>query len=380
MRHSIRLDVPHEIIAICSALHRVGREAYPVGGCVRDVLLKMEPKDWDVATSAELEVCLATLSNISGCVEVKPTGEHFPVCRIRFESGNEYEVATFRKDEGKGKETTFEYGTIEDDVKRRDLTINAMFYDLNTQEIVDLVGGYEDLQNKIIRFVGDPTKRIVEDPSRVQRAIRMSIRFDFTIEERSKIAIHQLGREIVSEKVWGKDKVAFERVMIEFNKAAEGDVSTYFEMLKEFDMIPQFLPGLQLEQSQLNFSDIRLIMASILRNEDPRKIRKVLVETCKWPDYSARAISFLVESLNFKGTNVAKLLKSFDSTKLTTDDVKIFSERFMSSDLSKMVTCATTYKETISGDDLLKQGLSGKALGDKKVELEDAEFLKFCNI
>jgi hypothetical protein len=145
-------------------------------------------------------------------------------------------------------------------------------------------------------------------------------------------------------------------------------------------MLDQFFPNLSLEKTEFLFSDIRLIVAALLRNEDVRKVKKILVETCKWPHEKVKAVCFLIESLSFTGVNVARLLKSYESTFLTTDLVKEFSSRFLDQNRVQILTKATLYTETISGDDLLAQGFSGKSLGDKKVELEDAEFAKFCAI
>lgn len=378
MRHPIKIKLPKEVSLICELLHSLGLEAYPVGGCVRDVALHLRPKDWDIATSADLETCLLELSKLSGCIDVKQTGENFPVCRIRFETGNEYEIATFRKDAGIGKETTFSYATIEEDVKRRDLTINSLFYDIQTSEIVDLVGGYDDLNNRTIRFVGEPSKRITEDASRVQRAIRMAIRFNFTIEDNSKNALRVLGKNIVSEEIWGKNRVAFERVFTEFTKAEEHDISQYFSMLNEYDILDQFFPNLLLEKTMYKFTDLRMVIASLLKFENQNKIKKVLVDTCRWPHHIVRDINFLIEILSFKGFNIAKFVKSYEHTQLTTEDITIFSRTLLDAETSRIVTLATTYKQIISGDILLQLGYSGKDLGIKQVELEDKSFQVFC--
>lgn len=378
MRQQVAMEIPQEVMSICSILTKSSYMAYPVGGCVRDVVMGKKPKDWDIATSAPLATTLELLSNIQDCIEIKPTGESFPVCRIRFSNGNEYEIATFRKDKGRGKNTSFEYGTIEDDVARRDLTINAMFYDIEKSEIVDLVGGLTDLKEGIIRFVGDPKERIFEDPSRVQRAIRMAIRFDFEIETASKKAIIEYGNQIVSKEVWGEDRIPFERVYAEFIKAADNDIATYFETLDDYGILDQFFPNLNLTKTHFKFNDIRLIAAALLREEDPKKVRHTLIEICKWPSPKAKAVSTLIESLKFTGKNVAKMVKSFEGTYLMPDSVATFVEVFLQQHEAHMVKRACVYIEQISGDDLLKEGFTGKKLGEKKVELEDAKFAIFC--
>jgi poly(A) polymerase len=168
-------------------------EAYFVGGAVRDLLLGKAPKDFDLTTNATPEQILATPGFLKSTF--KDTAQAYAVTRVRLQhpdseqEGDAYvemEIATFRKDIDAHlgrKETKVELAVqLETDVMRRDLTINALALDPINNQLVDYVGGLEDLRQGIIRFVGDPAERIREDPLRILRAIRFRHRFGFTYD------------------------------------------------------------------------------------------------------------------------------------------------------------------------------------------------------
>lgn len=375
MRKAVEIKIPNNVLKICAELKKHGFVAYPVGGCVRDVLMSKEPKDWDIATSAPLEASMQLLSKVEGLKEIKPTGESFPVCRARFENFEEYEVATFRKDEGKGKETTSVYGTIEDDVRRRDLTINALFYDVDTKEVVDLVGGIEDLEKGLIRFVGEAKDRIEEDKLRVLRAVRMASRFGFSFDEVSRKAM--FGLNIIEGK--SGQSVPFERVILEFESAEkQTKICQYFEMLFRMELVEQFFPNLKLNKPK-QFDKLTHSVASMLIGNEPEKLTKTLIEKCKWSRPSARAIVFLIEVLKFEGHDVSRFLKAKEISTLLKDEIVDFVSVYVSEKQLKIIEALCDYEETVSGDDLLKMGYSGAELGRVKKEMEDKKFKEFCH-
>lgn len=366
----MKITVPQEVLSICQSLKRVGHVAYPVGGCVRDCILGSDPSDWDVATSAPIEISLFVLKSLSGVKEVVPTGDSFPVCRAKFVSGNEYEIATFRKDSGLGKNTTSIYGTIEDDVKRRDLTINAIFYDTEREETVDLVGGCEDLNSRVIRFVGNPKDRIAEDRVRVLRAVRMASRFAFSFHPETREAIYSL--DIVGGDK--SDRVPFERIFLEFVKAEEQTrLYDYFSTLQGLDLLQQLFPGLKLSEIK-DVHGLCLTVASILVDNDPKKVSSTLVEVCKWPVHLARSIEFLIACLKFDGRDVSLYLKKYHATSLVPDEVEDFVKLYLDEKGIKIIGALCRYEEQVSGDDLLKQGYQGAELGRVKKQMEDELF------
>ena len=185
-------------LRILDRLHSSGFEAYFVGGCVRDLLLGRPPKDFDISTSARPEDLKALFGNC------RLIGRRFRLAHIYFRDGKIIEVSTFRAkpphaDVQDAADLENEdllivhdnvFGTSSEDAWRRDLTINGLFYDVQRGRVVDFVGsGLQDLQEGIVRTIGEPLVRLREDPVRILRAIRFSARFGFRIEEKTWQAI-----------------------------------------------------------------------------------------------------------------------------------------------------------------------------------------------
>lgn len=172
-------------------LRAKGYEAYLTGGCVRDLLLGRQPKDFDVATSAKPEEVKGVFRNC------RLIGRRFLLAHVVFPGGKVIETATFRAkpnddlnyDEDSQEDLLVmrdnEYGSIEEDAFRRDLTINGLFYDPVAGKVIDYVGGKKDLKAGLIRTIGDPEIRLQEDPVRILRSIRFANRLGFKIEEKT---------------------------------------------------------------------------------------------------------------------------------------------------------------------------------------------------
>src|SRR5437764_3373146 len=164
---------------IVERLRGEGHIAYFAGGCVRDIVRRMTPKDYDVATSATPE----TVQKIFP--RTHAVGAHFGVI-IVLENGFQFEVATFRSDDAyiDGRHpTAVHFSSPEEDARRRDFTINGMFYDPVAEEVIDLVGGRADIVAKLVRAIGDPAKRFAEDRLRMLRAVRFAAVLDYQIDK-----------------------------------------------------------------------------------------------------------------------------------------------------------------------------------------------------
>lgn len=177
---------------ICQKIQNAGFEAYIVGGCVRDKLMNIEPKDYDIATNA-------TPTEIRGLFDrTLDVGVAFGIIVVIFKN-EQFEIATFRTDseytDGR-RPTSVKFSSIEEDVLRRDFTINAMFINPTTDEIIDLVRGVNDLKNKIVKCVGDPKLRLTEDRLRVLRAIRFATLDGFEIDEMTSSVISEISESI----------------------------------------------------------------------------------------------------------------------------------------------------------------------------------------
>ncbi len=207
----MEIRIPENAKRILDTLHGAGFEAYIVGGCVRDALLGRDPMDWDITTNAHPE---ETKKLFKRTID---TGIEHGTITVMF--GREgYEVTTYRidgkyEDARHPKEVTFTVD-LSEDVKRRDFTINAMAY--NEEEgLIDLFGGKEDLDKRIIRCVGDPVERFSEDALRIMRAVRFSAQLDYDIEDNTKKAIKELSQNL--------EKISAERIQTELVKLLLSD-------------------------------------------------------------------------------------------------------------------------------------------------------------
>jgi poly(A) polymerase len=218
--------------SIVSGLRAAGHQAYLVGGCVRDLLLGHQPKDFDVATDARPDR-VAELFERS-----EQVGAHFGVVLVR-EYTSQVEVATFRSDasysDGRRPDQVHFETDPRQDVLRRDFTINALLLDPETNQVLDFVGGQQDLQRRVIRAIGDPEMRFQEDHLRLIRAVRFAARLGFEIDPATMAALQRLHGLIA--------KVAAERVRDELARIlTEGGARRGFELLDETGLLGDILP------------------------------------------------------------------------------------------------------------------------------------------
>lgn len=189
-------------VDVVTRLREAGYQSLFAGGCVRDVLLGLDPVDYDVATNATPEQVMALFRR------TVPVGVSFGVVRvIGAKEAGEIEVATFRSDgvylDGR-RPSSVQFGTAEADASRRDFSINGMFLDPLTNELFDYVGGRDDLTNRVIRAIGDPEARFSEDKLRLLRAVRFAAKFDFQIESGTEAAVVKMSsqvRQVAAERI-----------------------------------------------------------------------------------------------------------------------------------------------------------------------------------
>src|SRR5579863_9092224 len=228
---------------IIQTLRQHGFQAYLAGGCVRDLLLRREPKDYDVATSATPQQVMQIFPETYAVgaqfgVVLVPAPEAQPAAEGS-SRGHAIEVATFRSDIGYSDgrhpdEVRFSQDPRED-VARRDFTVNGMMLDPVSEEVLDYVGGRSDLAAGIIRAIGDPERRFAEDKLRMLRAVRFAARFEYTIEAETVGAIKRLAHEI--------HVVSRERVRDELTKMlVEGNARRAFLLLDESGLLKEVLP------------------------------------------------------------------------------------------------------------------------------------------
>lgn len=211
-------------------LRQAGYKAYLVGGGVRDLLLKQRPKDFDISTSAKPEEIKALFRNSI------LIGRRFRLAHIRF-GKKIIEVSTFRAGEtGAGLIVRDNvWGTEEEDVLRRDFTINGLFYDIEHQNVIDYVGGYKDLEKKVLRTIGEPEVRFTQDPVRMLRLIKFCARFGFDIDPPTFEALLGRKEEII--------KSSSARILEELLRMLEsGSSKPFFHLLHEYGILRPLLP------------------------------------------------------------------------------------------------------------------------------------------
>lgn len=226
----MHFEIPKKVEIIINTLEEAGFEAYAVGGCVRDALLGRTPNDWDITTSAKPEQVKVLFHR------TVDTGIAHGTVTVLLEKDG-FEVTTYRVDgeyeDGRHpKEVTFT-ASLEEDLKRRDFTINAMAYNPK-KGLVDLFEGQKDLEDKVIRCVGDPLERFTEDALRIMRAVRFSAQLGFSLEENTRKALSVLAPNL--------KHVSAERIQVELVKLLVSPHPDYLRTAYEAGITKEFLP------------------------------------------------------------------------------------------------------------------------------------------
>ena len=260
-----RDDISKSALKVLYRLHKSGYQAFLVGGCVRDALLGLHPKDFDVATNATPDEVRALFGNC------RLIGRRFRLAHVRF--GREViEVATFRAaanhadddvahdDEGRIIRDNV-YGTIEEDVWRRDFTCNALYYTIAGFSIWDYTGGIGDIDRRRLVLIGNPGSRLREDPVRMLRAVRFAAKLGFTIDKSVADAIH--------DNVHLLSNVPAARLFDEFLKLFQaGFAERTFDLLREYGLFAEIFPATDQELDE--DESFRAFVRAALRNTDRR--------------------------------------------------------------------------------------------------------------
>ncbi|HET6923258.1 MAG TPA: polynucleotide adenylyltransferase PcnB, partial [Anaeromyxobacteraceae bacterium] len=235
-----RLDP--DAVKVIARLRHMRHQAYLVGGCVRDLLLGRTPKDFDLATDAHPGEVRAIFRNC------RLIGRRFRLAHVYFRGGKIVEVATFRQNPVDAAEDLADegdllitrdnvFGTAEEDARRRDFTVNGLFYDPFAGEVIDYVGGRADLEARRIATIGDPEIRVREDPVRTLRAVRFAARLDFTIDPEVFAAMRRHAAEL--------ERCAPPRVLEEMFKILRcGNANRAFALLRASGALGVVLPAL----------------------------------------------------------------------------------------------------------------------------------------
>lgn len=286
--HNIsRENISKAALKVLYRLHEAGYDAYLVGGSVRDLLLGLIPKDFDVATNAHPEQIRSLFSN-SHII-----GRRFKLVHIRY--GREIiEVATYRGHDPEHEHHQQSasgmilrdnvYGSLEEDAMRRDFTVNALYYNIADFSVVDDVDGMKDILSKTLRMIGDPKKRFREDPVRMIRAVRLAAKLGLTIEKKTIEGIHELKELLV--------QVPSARLFDEFLKISLGGHSEKtFSLLENVGLFSVLFPRLWRHYQSDDALNIRTLITNASSSTDARIAEEkgvhpaFLIAVLLWPSF-----------------------------------------------------------------------------------------------
>lgn len=285
-----RKSLSEAAIKVLYKLSKAGFRACLVGGAVRDVLLGQKPKDFDVTTDATPQQIRSLFRNS------RIIGRRFQIVHIRY--GREIiEVATFRSNAEKTHDELNDkgqilrdnnFGTIDDDAIRRDFTVNALYYDIKDFAVLDYAQGIDDLDNKVMRLIGDPEVRYKEDPVRMLRGIRFAAKLGFLIEESAARYIFELGhllKNIPSARL-------FEELLKLFHS---GHAARSFELLRHYDVLQYLLPATdqylknEPDEKMLDFFDRALFNTDKRINTGLKASPAFIFAVFLWPNVLIKA-------------------------------------------------------------------------------------------
>lgn len=359
--------IPQDILEINRIFKSNGYDLFIVGGAVRDTIIGHKIKDYDLATNALPDTVEQMM--IKAGLRTVATGKAFGVINV-FTKNDEYEIATFRIDskESDGRRpTSVVFSDIETDVKRRDLTINALFYDIETGEIVDLVGGIDDIKNGLVRTVGHASDRFGEDKLRILRAIRFANRYGSNLDNN---IVNSLKKDSSLEGI------SNERIRDEFLKSVKSakSVINLIVMLNKFGLLEQIFKGLKISPFLPNEHDYVVLLASLLRNNSIEDLKKTLNKLTYSVD-EVKAICFLLELRGLSPESGPILKKAQNNIKITDEQIRKSGK--LSGIPSDILEKFIKFNLTVSGQEVMDEfNLSGKELGEKILQIEIGNFNK----
>lgn len=369
--------IPQSVKELHNLFQSKGKKLYLVGGSVRDFLTGDKPKDFDLATDALPDEVLEILGK---SYRTNLQGKAFGVVVVYTDDQpGGMEIATFREDVSKGRNPQVKLGVgIEDDVKRRDITYNALFYDLDKKEIVDLVGGREDLQGRVTRMVGNPIERFDEDSLRILRAFRFASRYGHPLHIDTEKAIKKRKQleNVDPDDPEKMKRISAERIWEEMVKAWKQakDYNYYLDFFTKYDMWEEVFPGSNISTDLVQSKNFVIVIANLFKNNIVDGLLNKLVQDYKIESETATKVVFLVSLLSFKPEQVTEFYKKRQQCAI--DDSTILEWIKVQDIDNDWLVKFVDYKPTISSQELMDKGFKGKALGDEIKRLEVEKFMK----
>ena len=366
--------IPQSVKDLHKLFNASGKKLYLVGGAVRDFLTGDKPKDFDLATDALPDEVLGIIDDK---YRTNLQGKAFGVVVVFTKDQPEgMEIATFREDTSKGRNPEVKLGvTIDQDVKRRDISFNGLFFDLDTNEIVDLVGGQQDLKDGITRMIGDPNERFEEDSLRILRAFRFASRYEHPLHKDTEAAIAKRNQlENVDPESGEMKRISQERVWEEMKKAWKQakDYNYYLAFFTKFDMWNQVFPGVEINTNQVDSKDFVVVFTNLFKNVNIEGLETKMVQQFRIEQENAKKIVFLLELSKMAVEDVFDIFKKRQQCAIT--DATILEWLRVSNNQSDMLLKFIEYRPTISSQELMAQGIKGKDLGIEIKRLETEKF------
>ncbi len=366
----MNIKIPEKVKSIMSYLEDFGFEVFAVGGCVRDSLLGNTPNDWDLCTNATPDEMLNVLRKK---YTVITTGIKHGTVTVVIDK-EPYEITTYRTEngylDGRHPDKVEFVSDIAEDLKRRDFTVNAMAYNQGCG-LVDLYGGREDLDKRIIRCVGDPWERFKEDALRILRAIRFSAKLSFDIDKNTSKEIFNL-----------KDNLSYvskERIFDEL-KGILLSYAPYSVILKYKSVFEDILDNEIIVDKILDKlpTDINLRLSALLYNCDYRRV----LNSLKADNKTKKAVSDIIENMNINMPKDKVLAKRYLNKFGFNKDILLFSKMInginhkeyneclaLMDEIISKDECYSLSQLKISGEDLVEKGYKGKEIKEKLNEL-----------
>lgn len=371
--------LPKNVKYILNELYKKGYEGYIVGGCVRDHLMGKEPHDYDITTSALPEEVKEIFPH------TVDTGiKHGTVTVIIDKTG--YEITTYRidgeyKDNRHPEEVIFT-DRLSGDLSRRDFTINAIAYN-DVKGYVDLFGGIEDIERKIIRGVGEPAKRFQEDALRMMRAVRFSAQLDFSIEENTLNALKD-NADLIKN-------ISIERIREEFFKIILSEHNERLEILINSGMTEHFLPEIlnkKIDCGKINVlsCDIVVRLAYIFAGIGWNSVKKIMKRLrtdnksmadvtliSKYIDYEITDLYSMRKLVSLTGENIKRVIEVMCSVKNCDSEIYFNMLNEVKND------CCSLKDLAVSGNDIIETGIRGQLVGEALNKALDYVMREPCN-
>jgi len=388
----MKISLPKKISNIIAIINKSGFKAHIVGGCVRDIIIGRSPTDWDITTNASPQIIKSLFS------KTVDTGiKHGTVTVIQ--DGITVEVTTWRKEsrysDHRHPDSICPANSLEDDLSRRDFTMNAIAYHPE-EGLIDPFDGFKDINNKVIRCVGNPYKRFSEDALRMLRAVRFSAQLDFDIDDHTKKAIAKLSPDLAH--------VSKERIQAELNKILESPSPARVKLLWETGLFRSIFPYIKslppmwrtLANHFVGSPDRRFILLALLFyfsfNANKQEEAEKFLVSLKYDNETKRKVTAYLKCLESVGPssprNIRKTVSEFGTT-VTADVYNVRSiinpHENINEGFFKTILEMSPIRLSLSGSDLKNAGYTGKEIRDmlsilslcvfEKPELNDRQTL-----